>query len=296
MKIQGNQIRKLSQSETGQMSVFVALMFQVLFVFFAMVINVGLVVHDKINLQNSVDLAAFYGAQRQAELLNEIAHLNYQIRQDFKLLTFRYRVLGGLGRDGNSGDGLTMPQVGQGGNEPDTAITDVNQYTNGPEDPVVCVANQYWREFFENSSQNENYCYQQYNTSTPEIPIPPVIAGWIGANTAAASLLKLRKTCKGQAVTMLHHSIGHLQFRCFLPIECLFQFEKCRLKVFEKLSFNPNSRIEAINLLNWVPRKLCAIISRTKIEEILLRRNISTDFQLENVGSRRASWPCQRLR
>ncbi|HEX4922761.1 MAG TPA: pilus assembly protein TadG-related protein, partial [Bdellovibrionales bacterium] len=42
----------------GQMALFVALLFQILFVFFAMVVNVGLLVHDKINLQNSVDLGA----------------------------------------------------------------------------------------------------------------------------------------------------------------------------------------------------------------------------------------------
>ena len=71
---------------------------------FAMVINVGLIVHDKINLQNSVDLAAYYGASKQAEWLNVIAHNNYQIRQAWKLLTFRYRVLGSLGllADGQS--------------------------------------------------------------------------------------------------------------------------------------------------------------------------------------------------
>ena len=54
-------------------------------------------VHDKINLQNSVDIAAYYGAMKQAEMLNAIAHINYQIRQSWKLLTWRYRVLGSMG-------------------------------------------------------------------------------------------------------------------------------------------------------------------------------------------------------
>ena len=57
-------------NEKGQMAIFAALMFQVLFVFFAMAINVSLIVHDKINLQNSADLAAYYGAAKQAEILN----------------------------------------------------------------------------------------------------------------------------------------------------------------------------------------------------------------------------------
>ncbi|NJL25348.1 MAG: hypothetical protein HC902_09325 [Calothrix sp. SM1_5_4] len=74
------------RNQRGQAAIFVALMFNVLFVFFAMAINIALVVHDKINLQNSVDLAAYYAASKQAELLNAIAHENYAIRQSYKLL------------------------------------------------------------------------------------------------------------------------------------------------------------------------------------------------------------------
>src|ERR1700679_743889 len=92
-------VKKVLLNETGQMSIFVALIFQVLFVLFAMVINIGLLVHDKINLQNAVDLGAYYAAERQSEVLNEIGHINYQLRQDYKLLAWRYRVLGTLGRD-----------------------------------------------------------------------------------------------------------------------------------------------------------------------------------------------------
>ena len=80
----------------GQLAIFIIFIFQVVFVFFAMSLNVALVVHDKINLQNSVDLAAYYGAMKQAESLNVIAHINYQIRQSWKLLAWRYRVLGNL--------------------------------------------------------------------------------------------------------------------------------------------------------------------------------------------------------
>ena len=83
--------------DRGQIAIFVALIFQVLFVFFAMVVNVGLVVHHKINLQNSVDLAAYYGAMKQAEALNAVSHINYQIRQAWKLMVWRYRHLGMAG-------------------------------------------------------------------------------------------------------------------------------------------------------------------------------------------------------
>lgn len=83
----------------GQVSIFLVFIFQVLFVFFAMIVNVGLLVYYKINLQNSVDLAAYYAAMKQAESLNTIGHINYQIRQAWKLLAFRTMILGSLGPD-----------------------------------------------------------------------------------------------------------------------------------------------------------------------------------------------------
>ncbi|MEQ1721529.1 MAG: pilus assembly protein TadG-related protein, partial [Pseudobdellovibrio sp.] len=85
------------RNQKGQVAIFVALIFQVVFVFFALLINVGLLVHQKINLQQSVDLAAYYGAGKQAEVLNAIAHVNFQIKQTWKLMTWRYRILGTFG-------------------------------------------------------------------------------------------------------------------------------------------------------------------------------------------------------
>ena len=92
-------ITRFIQNSRGQVAIFIALMFQVLFLFFAMIVNVGLLVHHKINLQNSVDLAAYYGASKQAEVLNAISHVNYQIRQSWKLLVWRQKVLGTAGVD-----------------------------------------------------------------------------------------------------------------------------------------------------------------------------------------------------
>ncbi len=85
------------KNQKGQVAIFVALIFQILFVFFAILINVGLLVHHKINLQQSADLAAYYGAMKQAESLNAIAHINFQIRQAWKLLAWRYRIVGTFG-------------------------------------------------------------------------------------------------------------------------------------------------------------------------------------------------------
>lgn len=89
------------RNQKGQVGIFVALIFQVIFVFFAMLVNVGLVVHHKINLQQSTDLAAYYGAMKQAEMLNMMGHVNYQIRQAWKLFAWRYRVLGTFGIEQN---------------------------------------------------------------------------------------------------------------------------------------------------------------------------------------------------
>src|ERR1700679_2559585 len=85
--------------QRGQASILIAIIFQVLFIFFAMVVNVGLLVHDKINLQNSTDIAAYYGAMKQAEVLNAMAQTNYQIRQAYKLLNWRLWVLADAGRN-----------------------------------------------------------------------------------------------------------------------------------------------------------------------------------------------------
>lgn len=87
----------------GQVAIFVALIFQVVFILFALMINVGLLVHHKINLQQSTDLAAYYGAMKQAEMLNVVSHVNFQIRQAYKLLTWRYRILGTFGMQNQSG-------------------------------------------------------------------------------------------------------------------------------------------------------------------------------------------------
>jgi hypothetical protein len=97
------------KNQKGQVAIFVALIFQVVFVFFALMINVGLLVHQKINLQHSTDLAAYYGAMKQAEELNAIAHINFQMRQAWKLWTWRYRILGTFGMMPRAGTTQSFP-------------------------------------------------------------------------------------------------------------------------------------------------------------------------------------------
>lgn len=179
---------KFGANELGQMSIFLALVFQVLFVFFAMVINIGLLVHDKINLQNSVDLGAYYAAQKQAEILNEIAHLNYQIRQDYKLLAWRYWVLGTIGRNGGSGVQQPPPHVSAPGTDPGEVVKRYSSGGAAPQEevPVACLANPYWWEFAGltlGMPPNENYCWHPYNwvstsIAKPSVPSTPATGGY----------------------------------------------------------------------------------------------------------------------
>ena len=144
----------------GQLSIFAAIIFQTLFVLFAMSLNIALVVHDKINLQNSVDLAAYYGAMKQAEVLNAIAHINYQIRQSWKLMVWRNRVLGTLGSTSTRG---LQPL-------PTATPTDQQfwprtyKIARGPY--VTCIGYHGWKLLLNNtfhSAGNDNFCNQIEN-------------------------------------------------------------------------------------------------------------------------------------
>ncbi len=157
------------------MAIFIALFFQVLFVFFAMAINMGLVVHDKINLQNSVDIAAYYGAMKQGEVLNQIAHINYQMRQNYKLFVWRYRVLGTLGNRNHPLSYLHyLPGAG-----PYNLQGEVQSWngTNSPDPtdvvPSVCISHSFFQETVDLDPEAASVC-QDNNVSIP--PIPPVSA------------------------------------------------------------------------------------------------------------------------
>jgi hypothetical protein len=148
----------------GQVALFVALVFQVLFVFFAMVVNVGILIHHKINLQNSVDLAAYYGAMKQAEEMNMIAHMNYQMRQSWKLLSFRYRQLGTADYPSNpvrTGD-----------------FADDQFEKNNPNagNPAFCIMYQP----FEGTPENQSICKNTSYLRVPQLQSPGNITAWVG--------------------------------------------------------------------------------------------------------------------
>jgi putative Flp pilus-assembly TadE/G-like protein len=168
------------RNRKGQVAIFIALIFQVLFLFFAMIINVGLLVHHKINLQNSVDLAAYYGAMKQAEMMNAVGHVNYQIRQSWKLLAWRYRQLGTAGDYGIHPYKKPLKQIKDDIEGLPTGLSSSEQdYYNIP---AFCVT---YAPFNPMPSARESTCKHQSELRTINLfSPPPVIAGFLNINTA----------------------------------------------------------------------------------------------------------------
>lgn len=173
LKILGAPFAKGEMGGKGQIAIFAALIFQVLFVFFAMVVNVGLLVHHKINLQNSVDLAAYYGAMRQAEVLNAVAHINYQIRQSWKLMAFRFR---GIGMSGN--DRPDAPYDLKTGTIQSAGSSNA-EYTCPAS---FCVAYQSW----ETNNDTENTCKNPCGVQRVTLPGTPFGSSLLGGLLHAA--------------------------------------------------------------------------------------------------------------
>src|SRR6476469_1069764 len=99
-----NSPKKSSQSERGQISIMIGIMMTTFLLFFAFVINTGMLINAKINLQNAADLAAFAGASVQARQLTHISYLNYEMRRQYKKFLFRYYVLGNLAQKTHPGN------------------------------------------------------------------------------------------------------------------------------------------------------------------------------------------------
>lgn len=183
--------KSLITGNKGQVALFVALIFQVLFLFFAMIVNVGLVVHHKINLQSSADMAAYYGAMKQAELLNTIGHVNYQMRQSWKLLAWRYRVLGSAGDEARHPyqyrNRVINPNL-------DLEYSDDKQ-ANFTQPPFCITYEPY------NASivpPGESTCKQTLSNTVAQQVIrlfkaPPVIAGFIGMASATKAITENMK-------------------------------------------------------------------------------------------------------
>ncbi len=115
------------RAERGQASIMIALMMVTFITFFAFVVNTGMLVNAKINLQNAADVAAYAGAAVQARQLNQIGFLNYEMRRQYKKFLYRYYVIGGMAQksfqsgprtgirlwspDGNRANNFQVPAV-----------------------------------------------------------------------------------------------------------------------------------------------------------------------------------------
>lgn len=86
----------LGKNCQGQLTIFFAVTLVMLLTIMAFIVNVGMYVKAKINLQNAVDSAAFSGAAVQARQLSDIAYLNWEMRNVFKEWMFKYYVLGNI--------------------------------------------------------------------------------------------------------------------------------------------------------------------------------------------------------
>lgn len=128
------------RNEKGQITVFFAIACLVIVTLIAFVINIGLFVKAKINLQNATDAAAWSGAATQARQLTDIGYLNWEMRNIYKQWLFRYYVLGNLSTKGVQSPGSP------GNNNYVTGSNNVMDFTMGPansEDkfnvPSVCI-------------------------------------------------------------------------------------------------------------------------------------------------------------
>lgn len=125
-------------SERGQISIFFASSMIVLISIIAFVINIGLFVKAKINLQNAVDAAAYSGAAVQSRMLTRIGFLNWEMRNVFKEWMFKYYVLGNLNiRD------VENPDAASGGLINFSMLPDPNVVAGSRDDvynfPSVCL-------------------------------------------------------------------------------------------------------------------------------------------------------------
>ena len=131
------------------------MMLSTFILFFAFVINTGMLVNAKINLQNAADMAAYAGAAVQARQLNQISFLNYEMRRQFKKFLFRYYVVGNMAQNSHPKNG---PEGGPRNWSPDGSPQGGGQIDYKV--PAVCLA----------FNPNDNFCKV---SKLSKISIPP---------------------------------------------------------------------------------------------------------------------------
>ncbi len=137
----------------------IGMMLMTFMLFFVFVLNTGMLVNAKINLQNAADLAAYAGAATQARQLNQIGYLNYEMRRQYKKFLFRYYVMGGQAMDSHPQNPgapdqprrwQLLPGATAGPNNPDFRV------------PFVCIM----------FSGADNYCRQPVLNAVSGLKMP----------------------------------------------------------------------------------------------------------------------------
>ena len=126
----------------------------------AFIINVGLFVKAKINLQNATDAAAFAGASVQARQLTNMAYVNWEIRNTFKEWMFKYYVLGQTGQFATNLSDAKLNTPGKVSYYLETPVqagtTDFDKYNL----PSICIHN----------ASFSNICQIYYIPGIPRFP------------------------------------------------------------------------------------------------------------------------------
>src|SRR4051794_7304290 len=129
----------------------IGIMMSTFILFFAFVINTGMLVNAKINLQNAADLAAYAGAAVQARQLTQISYLNYEMRRQWKKFLFRIYIIGNMALDG-------FPR-NAGASGPMAYVPNNNKPNVDYKVPATCVI----------FNSNDNFCHLD---TLPSISIP----------------------------------------------------------------------------------------------------------------------------
>ncbi len=178
--------KKLYISEKGQISIMIGVMMMTFIFFFAFVINTGMLVNAKINLQNAADLAAYAGAAVQARQLTQISYLNYEMRRQWKKFLFRLYVLGNMSQDSF--------QDAQGQTGTMNYYPNRSNVSNDYHSPSTCIV----------FSAVDNFCHLD---TLPKITIPPATFLDSVSDALRDQLTTIehirQKNCKGMGLTNL---------------------------------------------------------------------------------------------
>jgi hypothetical protein len=163
--------QRRTRQERGQITILVATMITTFLLFFMFVVNVGMLVNAKINLQNAADLAAYAGAATQARLLNEISFLNYEMRRQYKKFLFRYHVLGNMAQKVQPAQAAGCVAATQ-ADDQNRIWTPTGCQGDDLEVPSICMI----------FNHNDNFCQI---THSPHIALPAATSGILDGITGA---------------------------------------------------------------------------------------------------------------